>query len=351
MLRSLNDRSFFMTSSLKYSANNQPKSSRSSYPSDDDDDDDQLIERILDGENLSEIDNATYTRLINKIRTERDQLIYANKVKESEEANTKYLRIQQIQFEVMKNNLRNQQIEKVTARLEQANEDYDKLKKMIKVLDNDMITDMNNQLQSLKNKQAKEVNQLTMEWNSENKLRRFNRASGKLRNLRTQQQILLNSHRYEEMRLVKREADKLEKTETKDKQFDLLAGYKDALYKLEQKHNVELETLQSAQQTRWESYSDARKFDLNVMERRIQKLKDALKGAQNTEKVWNTMHSTSASLQPRSWKSTPPVNVIRNKSMGQADVVCNFNTLKLAPVQPPKTIRKDYWRTKNDLHF
>ena len=349
MLRSLNDRSFFMTSSPKYSTNNQMNSPRSSKPIDEDDD--QLIERILNGDDISDIDTETYTRLIEKIKLERDQLISANKVKESEEANTKYLRIQQIRLEQMKNNFRDHQIEKVTSRLEKANEDYSKLKKMIKVLDNEMIEDMNNQIQTLKNRQKEEVAKLQEEWKSESKIRQFNRTSGRLRNLRTQQQILLNTHKYEEMRLVKREADNLEKKETKDRQFGLLSGFKEALEKLQQKHNVELENLQIAQQTRWESYQDARKFDLNVMKRRISKLKSALKDAQNSEKVWNTLHSTSASLQPRSWKTSPTINVIRNKSMSQTDVICNFNTLKLIPVPPPKTIRRDVWRTKNDLHF
>lgn len=338
-----------MTSSPKYSTNNQMNSARSIRPVDEDDE--ELVERILNGDDLSEIGTETYARLIEKLKLERDQLIAANKVKESEVVNTKYLRIQQIQFEEMKNKLRNQQIEKVTSRLEQATEDYTNLKKTIKVLDSEMIDDMNSQIQSLKDRQKEEVNKLREEWKSDSKLRQYNRASARLRNLRTQQRILLNAHKYEEMRLVKKEADNLEKIETKDKQFGLMSGFREALEKLEQKHNIELETLQVAQQTRWESYSDARKFDLNVKKKRIHKLKDALKDAQNAEKVWNTMHSTTASLQPRSWKSTQNMNVIRNKSMGQADFTCSFNTLKLVPVPPPKTIRKDIWRTKNDLHF
>lgn len=348
MSKSPTVRSFFMTSSPKYSANNQMNSARSNQSIDDDDD--QLIERILKGD-LSEADTETLSRLVEKTRLQRDQLISANKVKESEDANTKYLRIQQILIEEMKNNLKNQQIDKVTARLEQANDDYLKLKKTIKILNNEMIDEMNSQIQSLKERQKEEVLRLQEEWKSESKLRQYNRASGRLRNLRTQQKILLNSHRYEEMRLVKREADNLEKIETKDKQFGLLSGYKEALEKLEQKHNIEMENLTLAQQTRWESYADARKFDLNVKKKRISKLKDALKDAQNSEKVWNTMHSTSASLQPRSWKTSQTSNVIRAKSMSQTEVVCNFNTLRLVPVPPPKTIRKDIWRTKNDLHF
>jgi hypothetical protein len=106
------------------------------------------------------------------------------------------------------------------------------------------------QLQQLRERQAKECADHDAAWAVEPKQRLFNRSPQRLRILRLQRQLLLTSHRFEEAAQVSGIGDRVVRTETAEHHYQLQTDFEASRVLLDQKHADELDTFMQACEVR-----------------------------------------------------------------------------------------------------
>jgi hypothetical protein len=160
----------------------------------------------------------------------------------------------------------------------------------------------------------------------EPKQRLFNRAPQKVRVLRRQQQLLMNSHQFDEAAQVRGIADRLARAQALEKHRQLQLEFEASRMVISQKHMEELDTMQQAFEKRRTEFKFIRDIPMSKFLNRFKTLKVEETVAQDPDKVWSIYHRNDGDpmvkLCGTTRKGMPP----------KKPEVKEFNTLSLPPL-------------------
>lgn len=318
----------------------RPRSRAPTAPLDvrDETEDDRLIEHVLNGGTLDHVQPEVFDRLIAKLKDDRDEMILNNMLDESELANEAAERLAAMQNRSMKATFQKSQRADIEERLEHAREDYKSMLALCKEQERQFLEMLDDQIHDIKERHREDLAAVEEEWRSPAKIRMYNRTSGALRNMRTQQIKLLNAHRYDEMRILERTANELERQETRAMQRQMMDDYATVVAGIKERQAQEIRQAESVNEQKIETLREQTKKSLGVLQKRITKLERALGLTDNCDVIWNIKrHNEFQATIPPSQKCVAARMIIRK---GKPIDPHEFNTLKLQPVPGAKTVTR-----------
>lgn len=284
-------------------------------------------EIALSGGDFYDIPTELLSPLMRQLYDERASCLSQGLVNEAEVADNAIHICRELMTDQAKLNAMNSRQQDINDKLIEAQNDLASLQETIERQERNLRIQLQKQVISLDARHQEEIENVTREWESPERARRYNRSSQQLRQLRAQAVKLLNAHRYDEMKVVERMADKLQADEVAASQQKWENDFNSVLRKLLGKHQTEKEKLKMAHSVQIGEYEAAKRFDLSVIQKRIQNLERELAEASDSEKVWNLYHRND-------------VVVTSNKSSGAGQrkvKQSEFSTLNLPPLSDSKT--------------
>ena len=301
------------------------------------DSDDQLdhyVSVAIAGGDISSCPSKLIPDLVSTLRARRDSEVASGRFNASEVSDLAFRRAQDLQDSRLKTDAQRRRCGAFKRRLKEAQRDYSDLVKRIAALEQTLQDQLAAEREQLTSRQAAEVEELTAEWDTPAKARRYNRSSNLLRQMRTQAILLLNSHRYEEMRVVERRADALQAREERQMQERMETDFENVMLALQEKHRAEIDVLNRAQAVRTQELRAASESELRVARNRIAKLENEIKGSTDSEKVWNLYHRNDV----REKAGVATARGARRAGKRQFSM-SDYNTLALPPLREPRSAR------------
>lgn len=281
-----------------------------------------LKQKAINGEDISNCDSSLFPELIVALRQQRDFLISYDLYKDSEECDKALKQVIKLNESIQKQTSRKEAVAEYKLRLSKAKKELMEFQEHAKRLEEQLKKDLEEQDKQLLEKQQKEIEAYDERWNSEEMLRRYNRTSGTLRNMKTQAIHLLNSHRYEEMRIVDKQANNLAESEAMRSHQAMEADYANGYMLLMKKHDSEKQQLKESQERRRKVFESAKEIDEGVVKAKIKKLETSLEDASNSNRIYymnlKDTHARGTMM------AVQPVGVGKKRID-----VAKFNTLKL----------------------
>lgn len=145
-------------------------------------------------------------------------------------------------------------------------------------------------LARIKERQQRELEDHDRRWNDTSMLRKYNRRSKDLMDLRTLERRLMQAGRTEEAAITKKMADERERTEYEEsrRQYDI--DYKASRELLLQKHAEQLDTFYKSADVKKLSLKNKVANEKRVIANRKQALKHQEEIANDADKVWRLKH-------------------------------------------------------------
>ena len=290
-----------------------------------------LVDDVTSGRrDLKKVDPQQLPDLITALKNDRDNKICHRKRDEAE-VSDRYLHFARQRYnEWQREHAQQIREAEVTERYKRAKKDLADLKAQFELEEVKLREENEQKQQELLERQEAELEQLREQWRQPEKERAFNRTSGQLRALRKQAILLLNDHRYSEMRQVQKLADKQEAYET-DQNYRLMeAHYMYAQQLLARKHEAELETLLHAQDVKLSEHECKAKIAMLHAQRRVNNRKNELDDAKDPQKVWNLFHRNAV-------RGSGKGKTVRSRELPPPK---NYNQLSLPPLRGPLSARR-----------
>ncbi|KAK8886061.1 hypothetical protein M9Y10_041521 [Tritrichomonas musculus] len=247
-------------------------------------------EIAVSGGDFSDIPTELLSPLMRSLYEVRASYLSQGLVNEAEVVDNSIHICRELMTDQAKIDAMNSRQQEINERLINAQNELAELEDTIERQERNMRLQLQKQVISLEAKHQEEIDKLTRDWESPEKARRYNRSSAQLRQLRAQSVKLLNAHRYDEMKVVERMADKLQADEVAAQQQQWENDFNTVLRKLLGRHQIEREKLKMAHNVQIGEYEAAKRFDLSVIQKRIQNLERELAESSDSERVWNLYH-------------------------------------------------------------
>lgn len=292
----------------------------------------ELVDDVTSGrKDLKKVDPNHFPELITALKVDRDDKI-AHRKRDEAEVSDHYLHFARQRYnEWQREHAQQIREAEVTERYRRAKQDLADLKAQFQLEEERLREEHEEKQRELLERQEQEFEQLREQWRQPEKERAFNRTSGQLRALRKQAILLLNDHRYSEMRQVQKLADKQEAFET-DQNYRLMeAHYMHAQQLLAKKHEGEIATLVHAQDVRLSEHECKAKIEMLHAQRRVNNLKNELADARDPQKVWNLFHRNDIRGSGAKGKT------VRARELPPPK---NYNQLTLPPLRGPLSARR-----------
>jgi len=238
-----------------------------------------IVALVLNGTPISSIEQMYLPALIRGLRKYFTECI-ENKNPYQAEITELAMHEAQTRLSILnKENSHDLLVESIKKRLISAYDAYNERKVRIDEDRKQLVEDFEIQISTLSKKHEKEYKNLRDACKSPQKMRQFNRASNNLKNLRNQAKLYLNSHRYDDMRIVEKKASDLEEFEVAKN----VKAYEESCFKAEENllvaHNEKMNVLRESHKAKLDSFEKAAAESLFEASKRIEKLNKELEHA------------------------------------------------------------------------
>lgn len=286
-----------------------------------------LKQKAINGEDLKGCDASLFPDLIVALKQQRDFLISYDLYTNSEECDRALKEVTRLNEQYLKQRTQKEIQSEIKQRLSKAKKELAEIEEKSKKIEKNLEASLQASLDQALERHQQEIEAYNQEWETEEKLRLYNRTSPQLRVLRTQALLLLNTHRYEEMRVVESQANKLEQQEADNSHLAMEIDYANGLVLLQKKHEVEIEKIKAIQSVKRGEFLAAKEYDLNISRTKIKKLENELEAASDQEKVWNgkKRRVIERTIKERTFEGSAQLS---NAGKKEIDVSL-FNKLKL----------------------
>ncbi|OHS93915.1 hypothetical protein TRFO_39917 [Tritrichomonas foetus] len=289
---------------------------------------DRYREKSLTGQDISDCPRELRRPLLDELIDKKNEMLSNGSTNDAETVDNSIHVLKELMKDEAKTKAMNDRQTEINNRLNQARAELASLEETIERQEKNMRVQLQKQMIALEARHHEEIDNLTREWESPERARRYNRSSAQLRQLRTQAVLMFNSHRYDEMRIVEKIADRLQEDEAIAQHRQWENDFNMVLQKTLGRHQLEKDKVQKAHNVKIGEYEAAKNFDLSVARKRIQNLERELADASDSDKVWNLYHRND---YPKSKKRA----AVPKRSI----LVQEFNTLALPPLDEPRTSR------------
>jgi hypothetical protein len=224
----------------------------------------------------------------------------------------------------------------VQRRQAESQQEYEEFCQEMKQKEQDLELRIKEQTQQMRERHERERDEHDADWKVEPKQRQFNRASQKLRILRVQQQLLMNSRRFDEAAQVCKIADRLVAAEAAESHFRLLTEFQASRTVLEQRQSDELDTLLRACDVARQELSYMKEKANRRFLNRFAALQVEEEAARDADRLWVLKHRNDGDQIVNLCGTTRT----RGGRLSKAADVTTFNTLPLPPLPALSSGRK-----------
>lgn len=287
-----------------------------------------LSNQIYLGEPITTDDPDLVSAAILDLQDMRYQLECEGKFDEALQAVQAIDRARGEQKELMKKIYSNEEVEGVNQKIENSQNQLNRLNKKAEIRTSQLNYDLDELVENLRKKQQSELEKHDKEWESDTKIRDYNRTSGKVRALRYQQQKMLNAKRYAEAEQVRRIADNIVKKEALAASQQMKNEYQASLELLLKKHQEEMDNLlisNAARRAQLKAAIDKKRAPILI---RISQLENEKKLAGDEERVWNLRYKTESATISKRMGMTADANVQSARLR-----IPDYNTMQLPPLK------------------
>jgi hypothetical protein len=224
----------------------------------------------------------------------------------------------------------------VHARTSNSRQEFEEFSKTITLREQQLEMRLKDQLQQLRDKQARESAEHDAQWQVDPKERLFNRSSQKLRMLRLQRHLLLASHKFDEAAQVSGIGDKVVRSETAERHYQMQTDFEASRVLLDRKHADELDTLMQTSELRRGEFRYIKETLSRRFGNRFMVLKVEEQAASDADKLWARTHRNGDGDQLAAVMGGSRKKVLVSKTPNVAD----FNTLVLPPLEMNSPVRR-----------
>lgn len=320
--------------------NNPPKSKKV-----DKKDVDALSEQFLAGEPVESTDPILLSSVVASLEDRRDLLMMNGDFHESIKTQKAVDAARSRQLQAVKKQAADKEVDIINQKRSQVEMQYEKFQKQMDKQEEDIEKEINKQIQSLKAKQQKEIDKHDEDWQNEKKQGQYNRASQRLRVLRTQQQLLMNAKRFEEAEQVCKIADGVAEQEAKESHKQMLSAYKSSRRKLQQKHDDEFDTLMRSCEQKRETFKHQKITLSQPYINRFNNLNREQEIAKDPERLWilkyrnDEKQRKTCNATSRNTKTAKQQN--QTQSISKNIQAPSYNKLEMQPLfQTPSPTKK-----------
>jgi len=249
-----------------------------------------LAEKFIKGVEVKENDPHLITAAMVEIEATRNDLMAKGYFRESLKTQKALESARVLQIAAAKRVAQEQELASVQQKQNEAQSKITEVTSQIKANEEQLQLRFQQQLEALLKRQEIEIQEHDSRWESNQKLRQFNRSSNQLRMMRVQQQLLLRAKRFDEAETVCKTANALEAQEATKAREMMQNAYQISKNNLLKRHREELETLQKAQTFKKEEKKHINESLVLPLQKRLRFLTQEEELAKNPEYVWSTKH-------------------------------------------------------------
>jgi hypothetical protein len=268
------------------------------------------------------------------LKSRRDQLLVDGC--DSDDADAVYRHVKAMHIERLKLDAQKERQQELFKRLSDAKSELDALEQTVAIQSHNIDVEISEQISQLALKHESEIEDLARQWESEPKIRLYNRPSGFLRSLRVQANVLFDDHQYEALDSVTKQADIVEAKEVTENRRKQQQEYEDLLLVMQRHHTAERKELERMHEQKRAEHRAAEAFDARVIKNRIHNLKIELEAAADPEKLWNLRHRFDAKALGKR-----PKLAMGRATGRRAFRIEDHNVLNLPPLADVPPVRRE----------
>lgn len=292
---------------------------------------DAVTEKFLSGEKVKTSDPTLLSHVVTNLEEKRDQLMIEGDFRSSLATQKAVDLARSKQIEAVKKQASKEELQNIKKKQDDLEIKYkefeDKMKKEEEKLENEIKL----QVQAMEKRHQKQIQEHDESWQDENKLRQYNRASQRLRVLRTQQQLLMNAKRFDEAEHVCKIADGVAQHETSESYKQLLTAYKNSRKLLEEKQQDEMDILLTASEQKRQVLQHQKEVLSQPFINRINNLNREEEIAKDPERLWILKYRNDEKKMKSyngNQKNTKNFNQTQNESQDQTQYQTQTKTQK-----------------------
>lgn len=263
--------------------------------------------KALDLQPLENLSDDVYSAVLNSLIEDRNVHASAEHFKECERLNHAIEHVNHCQMEQRKYNLQNESYQGMMDQLDDIEMQLTIFDAETKTLENDVIDQTNKQLNRVKEKHQKELDEIQDKWNEESKMRQYNRASPRLVFLRKQFKQLMRQCKFAEAEETKSLIQRLEIQEREKAEATMSTRFQDAVSKVEARQEEEVKFYQTKGDIRLKKLKVDRlklREAITNKQKKVEEMRDVIN---DPDKLWNYNMSQKKKNQPSANSTTKSV--------------------------------------------
>lgn len=301
-----------------------------SLKDEEEDDEDNLVCKALEGNLPKNMSQEDYECLLTNIKEKREELIEQGRASEACEYDKAYKYTIDSYQHAYKQKLFKEAKKCSVKRIKNAKnlykekeEGYDKEEEVI-------VASLKKRIEQLQIKHQQELDRYEAEWRDPAKIRKYNKTSGKLKELRLQARMLMKTHRYNEAQQIESEANRLQEMETKRQQQQMIQDHLAGLNYLIAQQQEELRLARMANDIKISTFRTDKVKELDVCQKRITNAEVSSESVRNSDQVWAKKKNTFR---------CPRIVTSRNLTKSNIGKISPSDTLSLKGVNLTKSSR------------
>ena len=250
---------------------------------------------------FSNVNPNEIPRLIANLNKMRDEYFDKRQFNNAILADQQCDNLRSISIQKAKHDAATSRQQELQKRLEKAIEFQQKLESQYDKIIEEITTDGNARLEYLISEHSRQEEELIQSWQTPQKTRSFSRASSQLAEMRLKTVRLMGAGRYDELQPLEKAIQERENYETDENYREMTLRLDAQIQKLQERQQVEIESLQIANESRISTYKSQRQKDLDQIQQRIDKLNRLIRESKDETKIWNLYHRNNHT--PVTWRS------------------------------------------------
>ncbi|OHS99284.1 hypothetical protein TRFO_34319 [Tritrichomonas foetus] len=296
-----------------------------------------LKKRAMNFQTLDDLHDQVYVLLMNNLMEDRNTLAVQEDFKGSERLNKVIEHVSKCQLEQRKYNLQHESYNDMMDQMDEVKAQLQTFDNETNQLETDLRNKVNNQISRITLNHEKELSALQAQWNTESKMRQYNRASPRLVFLRKQFKQLMRQCKFSEAEETKAMIQKLEMAEQEAAIVLLQNNFDDAVAKVEARQREELQFYKTKADIRIKQLRANRNKLREALLNRQRKIEKMGEIISDVDRLWkyNQSQKGKNAVSQRGMKTENTISRLTSRDFTERE----DTTLSLPPLQLKRTPR------------
>ncbi|EAY15907.1 hypothetical protein TVAG_165350 [Trichomonas vaginalis G3] len=298
-----------------------------------------LVDKALEKKLPKNLQQDDYEGLLTQLKENRDALIEEGRATEASAYNDAYKYTWESYQDAYKRKVFKEAKMCSVRRIANAKNLYDEKKEGYEKEEEVIVESLKKRIEKLQIKHQQQIDDYEREWRDPAKIRKYNKTSGKLKELRLQAKMLMKTHRYNEAQMIEAEANRLQEIETKKQQKQMIDDHLAGLNYLIAQQHEELRLVRMSNDIKISTFRTDKVKELDVCQKRIMNAEVSSEFVKKPDQVWakkkntfkcprimSTRSLNKTSLSKVSPSDTLPLRGVNLSKSSRAKTTFNYRT-------------------------